>query len=695
MKKIAVYICFFQCLVLSGYAQQSEIDLITQRLTDKHLQQARDNKTVKKSLETMKPDGSWDDIDYISVTGGYPAATHLDRLINMTLAYRQEDSGYNHSTELQDKILSGIDYFFKKRPVSANWWYQDIGAPQKYMVILLLLKDKVDKEKLHYYASYLEDKTGNKAHKGKNRTWVSAVTIYKGCIEDRFDLISTGFYSIASTIKIVDYHEIEGIKIDNSIHQHRPQLYSGGYGMSFIADLAEYIALAHGTGFSQLFTSDKMKIIRDVMLEGQQLFGYRDAFDFGAVGRNISREDGVQNLSPDLLDRFVEIDPGYAEKYRAWKNHLLGGPFPEKGNKYFWKSDIMTRHGSNYYLSAKVISVRTNGTEMLNGENTKGYYLPLGATNIMTSGKEYKNIFPIWDWTKVPGTTAVSTDGATALGWYHFGSNRFAGGVSNGEEGCIAFDPVYNGVEARKAYFFMGDAMLCLGTGIRAYKTNKVITTVNQCYAEGPVYLNNAGTGSEFSDGVQTSEGLHWVWHDRVGYVFPQQGKVTVQRKQQSGSWSLINRSGSDEKITRDVFSLWFEHGEEPQNDTYCYIVLPDVSAEEMESRGKDHGFTVLKNEAHIQAVQHEKSQTRAIVFYEPGTWAGADLEITSDKEALVLIKKNGDGYECRVADPLYTASEIKLTFQLPGKKGKKQTVHFKLPQGEYTGSTITQMVKL
>ena len=65
----------------------------------------------------------------------------------------------------------------------------------------------------------------------------------------------------------------------------------------------------------------------------------------------------------------------------------------------------MVQHGTGYYLSAKVISTRTNGTEMLNNENLKGYNLPLGATNILTSGKEYEGIFPVWNWNKIPGTT--------------------------------------------------------------------------------------------------------------------------------------------------------------------------------------------------------------------------------------------------------------------------------------------------
>ncbi len=107
------------------------------------------------------------------------------------------------------------------------------------------------------------------AHKGKNRTWVSAVLIHKGCIEDDYELIAKGFYSIASTI-YVEEKDDEGMKRDNSIHQHRPQLYSGGYGMSLLSDLAEYITLANKTSFMKFFTSDKIKLVSDVFLKGHR-----------------------------------------------------------------------------------------------------------------------------------------------------------------------------------------------------------------------------------------------------------------------------------------------------------------------------------------------------------------------------------------------------------------------------------------
>ncbi|NDW11146.1 polysaccharide lyase family 8 super-sandwich domain-containing protein [Dysgonomonas sp. 520] len=703
MRKTIIQLFIFLFISISVFPRQQEIDTITNRLINKYTTRSYDPISLDKYYTEMSIDGSWADIDYDAVTGGYQAGSHLNRLIDMTIAYKQPGSKYTRSKELLKKILSGVDFFFNKKPVSTNWWYMDIGAPQKYMVILILLKDKVDKDKLHHYASYLEDKTGNAGHKGKNRTWVSEITIYKGCIEDNFDLIETGFKSIASTIKIVDYNEIEGIKIDNSIHQHRPQLYSGGYGMSFMNDLAEYIYLAHSTVFAQLFTEDKMRIIRSTMLEGQQLFGYRKSFDFGTVGRNISRENGIKNIAPEILDLMMAIDPLSAPDYKNWQKHIDGAPYAKPGNKYFWKSDIMTHHGENYYLSAKVISTRTNGTEMLNGENLKGYYLPLGATNIMTTGNEYDNIFPVWDWTRIPGTTSVTTPSAASLSWYHFGSNKFAGGASNGKHGCIAFEHIYNGVQAKKAYFFINNAMLCLGSDISAYKTNNVVTSVNQCFATGDIYFSKDGFVQKLLSEKQDFDNISWVYHNNVGYIFPDGGRIVLEKKEQSGSWSLIRENGSNESLSHDIFSLWIDHSYRPQNDTYSYIVIPDKSLDEIEKITKSNGYKIIKNDSNIQAVKNEQTNTYACIFYKPETiYFNEDLEITVDKAAIILVEMAGADYQISVADPFYCEKEIKMTInrKLSGKRknGNKSLntiICFELPQGEYLGSTITKIIKL
>ena len=159
----------------------------------------------------------------------------------------------------------------------------------------------------------------------------------------------------------------EGLKSDFSFHQHRRQIQSGSYGLELISALNNTIILTEGTTFSSAFSSEKRKLFSDMMLNGHMLFSYKKVMDFGVKGRNIARpSDYDMNFIPQELDKMAKFDTEHADIYSKWKQHIEeDAPFPTSGNKHFWLSDMMTHHGKNYYLSAKVISSRTNGSESL------------------------------------------------------------------------------------------------------------------------------------------------------------------------------------------------------------------------------------------------------------------------------------------------------------------------------------------
>ena len=570
-------------------------------MLEEYLSDSVDVSQAEKDLAVMQTDGSWKDIDYKTVTFYFDAERHLKRLKNMALAYSKPGNKLFHEQELRKKIILGLDYFRIANPDSGNWWYRDIGAPSQYMIPLLLLKKELKREDVTRLSSYLADKTDNVAHKGKNRTWVSAVLIHKGCIEDNYELIAKGFSSIASTI-YVEEKDDEGMKRDNSIHQHRPQLYSG------------------------------------------------------------------------------------AENYEAWKRHISGEAFPVLGNTHFWKSNIMTHHGSDYYMSAKVISVRTNGTEMLNGQNLKGYYLPLGATNIMTTGHEYDDVFVVWDWTRVPGTTAVANQSTADLRWYLFGSNQFGGGVSNAHNGVMAYEHAYQGVEARKAYFFMGDAMVCMGSGIKAARTQEVRTSVNQCLANGEVTYGLSGHAYQLTDNLSDKK-IDWAYHDNVGYIFPQNGSVTLRKAKQTGSWRELEVTASEKPVTKEVFSLWISHGTTPQNEDYCYIIMPDKPLSYFTDKKFENEIKIIANTERLQAITNENKRQYAVVFYEPGEIRFSDdLVVAVNKKVLLYIEKKDGQYEIAVADPLYKEKSVQLSLN-----GEQMDITF--PSGDYSGSSVIKHI--
>jgi hypothetical protein len=476
---------------------------------------------------------------------------------------------------------------------------------------------------------------------------------------------------VASTLVIDTLAGGEGIKTDWSFHQHHAQLYSGGYGLSLISDYAAYLKLARQTRFAADFTPEKRMLLTNLLLEGHQRLAYRHTMDFGTIGRDISRKNNGGSVSSPVLAEMTAIDPAHGSAYRAWQQHLNGAPYPQayQGNYHFWLSDVMTQHGANYYLSAKIISKRTLGTESLNGENSKGYNLPLGATNILVRGDEYHNISPVWDWSRVPGTTAELNDAATRLEGYIYGNNAFGGGVSNGIAGLTAFNSDYHAIQAKKAYFFMDGAMICLGAGITANKAHIVVTSVNQCLANGAATVDAGG---------------HWIYQDSVGYIFPGTAPMKWQQTEQRGPWRSVSASGAPDTVSQKVFSIWLDHGRQPVDANYQYLVVPVKSLANFKTFQAGNSIQVVKNDTTVQAVRGNKRKTYAAVFYHAGSVKLDNvLQVSANAAVLLLIQQNTNGYAVSCADPLYNQSGITLNIN-------GQDHYIKFPAGQSTGKTVT-----
>ena len=79
-----------------------------------------------------------------------------------------------------------------------------------------------------------------------------------------------------------------------------------------------------------------------------------------------------------------------------------------------------------------------------------------GANYLYLTGDEYRNIFPVWDWTKIPGTTAIQdtlyTGEQNTIAAR--GTTVFDGGVSDGKYGLGAMDLARGKLVAKNAWFF-------------------------------------------------------------------------------------------------------------------------------------------------------------------------------------------------------------------------------------------------
>ena len=53
--------------------------------------------------------------------------------------------------------------------------------------------------------------------------------------------------------------------------------------------------------------------------------------------------------------------------------------------------------------------------------------------------------------------------------------------------------------------------------------------------------------------------------------------EISLSKKIQTGSWYSINHTESKNEQQQEVFTLGFNHGCNPRNATYAYIVVPGI----------------------------------------------------------------------------------------------------------------------
>jgi len=722
---LPIGIIFSLLLGFKIQAQQADMDTLFNRLYNQYYNGFTDGSTIEDVItwyNSQNPDGTWTDIansnsTYMNIVGGYCPDDHLNRTNAMIVAYINKNISGNtfYQSELMlAKIKLALNQnlsHIQPTTFSNDGFYQAyINAIPKYARSLILMKNALTSTEYQTYSDHMSDVMKVKGIRitgsGLNFIGEANSTLYQGIASNNAALIKEGIDSIAGDIRIKSLDNAildtagEGIKSDDSWNEHGIQIYSGGYGLEALGIISSDILLVKGTSFYSAFTTERIQLFSNLILGGNRWLSYKKYSDLGTVGRYISRSGDATNSLPSAsISSLIKIDPANTASYQDWINHTNGGISTLTGNKHFWKSDIMIQRGATYYLSVRIPSIRRISSEYMNNENLKyKNMLPLGFTQIYNSGNEYFGIYPLWDWSRLPGMTCEKKEIVTVGGPNDtpFGTNTYGGGVSSsgGTVGFMAYKSTYNGISANKSYFFIGDAMFCLGSGITGNTPNGIITSVNQTFLNGTITVNNGSTQS-FTTPSTDYTNLAWVHHDNVGYIFPNGGTVSVQNMQQSsstGTWSNIG-SGSDKISPANVFSVWLNHGTTPNNATYQYIVAPSLTLTQFQTYASNPGFVVVQNDGNIQAIRNTIKNVDAIVFYTIGNPVnmGDGLTVQSDKPALVLIEKNATGYNVTVSDPLYNPSNTAITVTI---NGQKITIPLKVTE-DYLGQSQSLQVNL
>jgi chondroitin AC lyase len=346
--------------------------------------------------------------------------------------------------------------------------------------------------------------------------------------------------------------------------------------------------------------------------------------------------------------------------------------------------------------------------EPYNGPGKPTHHRADGTNYVMLKGDEYHNIWPVYDWQKISGTTILQKPklpGPSQI--QKDGLTDFVGAVTDGTIGAVAFDFIspHDKIEARKAWFFFEDDYACLGTAIHSDRDLPVVTTVNQVLLRSGVTISKDNRVQQVPRGKRQLDGVKWVHHDKIGYLFPEPATVHLSNQTEQGRWSDITdeKNVSDELVSKDVFTLWIDHGHQPRHAGYQYIVVPDVSVRELqETADKNHHIDILSNTADIQAVRHRILGACQIAFYKAGALdISEDFTVTSDSPGMVMLTLQGGRIDrVTVSDPSRKLSEMRITvsglydangeyFAANRNSAQKTTsIEVDLPRGVYAGKS-------
>lgn len=109
-----------------------------------------------------------------------------------------------------------------------------------------------------------------------------------------------------------------------------------------------------------------------------------------------------------------------------------------------------------------------------------------------------------------------------------------------------------------------------------------------------------------------------------VGYYFPDKAPVKLLRETRKGRSIEVTKYGDEAERVRDYVSVWFDHGKNPKNATYCYVLLPGATAEQTRAYAEKNSVTVLANTPQAQAATIPGVGVTGVNFWEAGQVACA-----------------------------------------------------------------------
>ncbi|NNN31743.1 polysaccharide lyase 8 family protein [Streptomyces sp. S3(2020)] len=632
------------------------------------------------------------------------------RLWTMTQAYVQQGTGSTGDESLLAAVLRGLDHLSATvyNPATlryGNWWEWQIGSPRTLMDLTAALYDHLsDAQREAACAAvdhFLPDETlgdYSGTSTGANRVDLCRSVALRGILGRAPARIALARDALSPVFPYVTRGD--GLYADGSFVQHTRVAYSGTYGQVLLDGLGRLFALLAGSEWA--VTDPNRQIVLDAVEHAYAPLIHdglmMDSVNGRAISRGYLKSDDRHVLRGDhfhgqgVIAAMALLADGASETERErWYGRIkgwierdtvapiltarqfgvadlarlhavAGSPVPAApdpvGHRLFAAMDRAVHRRPGFVANIAMASDRIAYYECGNGENPRGWHTGAGMLSWWTEGQggQYTNWYwPTVDWYRLPGTT-VSTRRLPDRAGGEWGEPRpdarWVGGVTDGEYAAIGqhLKGLGSTLEARKSWFCAADAVICLGAGISCADGVPVETVVDN---------RNLGEGGNPAF-VQGHGWAHLEGHG--GWVVPY-GDLRTLREDRTGAWSDINTTSTTERATRRWQTLWLDHGTDPADASYVYVLMPGASRHGVAARAADpHWLKVLANDATRQAVHVPSLGLTAATFWQAGT-AGP---LTASAGASVLLRRRGRTATLCVSEPPRTGEPVEISWDHP-----------------------------
>lgn len=638
------------------------------------------------------------------------------RLWTMTQAYAQQGTGLTGDAGLLADIIRGLDHLAARiyNPSTTrygNWWEWQIGSPRLLMDIVAVLHDRLTETRRaqafaavdHFIPdAVLGDYTGTST--GANRVDLCRSVTLRGVLGRAPGKIALAREALSPVFPYVT--KGDGLYADGSFVQHTWVAYSGTYGQVMLDGLGRLFALLAGSTWA--VTDPNRQIILDSVEHAYAPLIYNglmmDSVNGRAVSRGYLKSDERRIMRSDhfhgqgLIAAIALLAGGASAAERdRWHARIKGwierdtttpiltgrqfgvadlsrlyavaaAPVPAApepvGHQLFAAMDRAVHRRPGWAANISMASERIAYYECGNGENPRGWHTGAGMLYWWpgeAAGDQYTNWFwPTVDPYRLPGTT-VSTKRLADRAGGEWGepkpAARWVGGASDGEFAAVGQHLLGLGstLRARKSWFCVADAVVCLGAGISSTDGVPVETVVD-----------NRNLGADGTNDFTAGRGwAHLEGHG--GWIFPDGTKpLRTLREDRTGAWSDINTTSSTERVTRRYQTLWLDHGTDPADASYVYLLMPGASCRTLAARARDeYWLEILANTRACQAVSVRSLGLTAANFWQPGTVG----RLTSTAEASALVRSNRRTATLHISEPPRTGAPVEITWNHPVRK--------------------------